>query len=90
MEGTFKHFVVLPSTSDRKTAKTQAHTHTHTHYLFDCPEQPAIAVDHHQDRYTQAENEETDDVGMRLGRPSSPRYRATCSCPFNAIAAPAQ
>lgn len=60
MEDHFKHFVVLQSTSD---------TCTHTHilmslYLFDCQQQPAIAVDHHQDGYTQAENEEADDVGV--------------------------
>ncbi len=59
-------------------------------YLFDCQQQPAIAVDHHQDRYPQAENEEADNVGVRLGCLNSPGNRATGSCPLYSIAAPAQ
>lgn len=59
-------------------------------YLFDRPQQPAIAVDHHQNWYTQAESEEADDVGVWLGRPHRPGYRAAGSCPLDAITAPAQ
>lgn len=59
-------------------------------YLFHRPQQPAIAVDHHQHRQTQAENEEADDVGVWLGWPSCPRHRATSSCALCSIAAPAQ
>lgn len=59
-------------------------------YLFDCQQQPAIAVDHHQDGYTQAENEEADDVGVRLGGPNRPGHRAAGSCPLYTVAAPAE
>lgn len=66
------------------------YTNTLSLYLFDGPKQPAIAVDHHQDRQSQAESEEADDVGVRLDRLNRPGYRAACSCPLYAIAAPAQ
>lgn len=49
-------------------------------YLFDCPEQSTVAVDHHQDRQTQAENEEADYVGVRLSALSRPGDRAARSC----------
>lgn len=59
-------------------------------YLFDGPQQPAVAVDHHQHRDPQAENEEADDVGVGLGRPQGPGHGAAGSRPLYAVAAPAQ
>lgn len=59
-------------------------------YLLDRPQQPAVAVDHHQDGYTQAEREEADDVGVGLGRLDRPGHRAARSCSLYAIAAPAK
>lgn len=81
--------VVDSPDSPEKKAKAFTHLQTHTH-LFDRPKQPAVAVDHQQHRETQAESEEADDVGVRLGRLDRPRHGAACPCPLYSVAAPAQ
>lgn len=61
-----------------------------TAHLFDSVEQPPIAVDHDQHRQPQTEDEQADDVGVRLGRLGCPGDRAAGPGPLQAVTTPAQ
>lgn len=89
-------FIVKIHSGSQRTLCSSTSTHTLTHtdkdtlnYLLDSVQQSAVAVDHDQHRQSKTEDEEANDVGMRLGRPQRPRHRTTGASSLEAIATPA-